>query len=273
MRSVASIVIAVAITTSFSSCDNFSQPRESIFAGIRFVQTGFQLGSLSFSERSSLVSFSLNSYQFEVLVNQRKDSAPNSLKGIAKKAQDFFLVNANFFDEKQEALGLVISRGSLVNDIHHGGDLLNGVLVLYSDGTKIVNRSEFVMAGAIEAVQSGPILLQNGRLTQLDSKRQSVRMAVCLQLVDDTSHLAFFLHVTPISLSDLAKKLLALKCVDALNLDGGGSAQMLFRSGGDELVDFQGVVKVPILIRVRQISSLGTEDKGISEEMGSKKIQ
>lgn len=269
MRSVASVVIAAVITTSFSSCDNFSQPTESIFAGIKFVQTGFQLGSLSFSERSSLVSFKLDSYQFEVLINQRKDSLPKSLKGVAKKAHDFFLVNANFFDEKQEALGLVISRGSLVQEIHHGGDLLNGVLVRYRDGTRIVNRSDFVMAGAIEAVQSGPILLQNGRSAQLDTKKQSLRMAVCLQLIEDTSHLAFFLHATPISLSRLAEKLLALKCVDALNLDGGGSAQMLFRLAGDDLVHFQGSVKVPVLIRVRQIDSLGKEDLPISQGLGS----
>ena len=99
-----------------------------------------------------------------------------------------------------------------------------------STGLRIVNRDSFEPLGVTEAVQAGPRLLSGGsRIKGLrEASAFSKRSGVCI----DGEHRLIIFGVSSgflgMSIEQLQELLMRpeIGCVDALNLDGGGSAQL-----------------------------------------------
>jgi len=151
------------------------------------------------------------------------------VKSLCRAARAVICINANFFDETGEPLGLIVSRGTEYRKIHRGGHTLTGIFQVTRLEPKIINRADYSPDKVVEAVQAGPRLLSNGvRIPGLRDTRSSRRAGLC---IGREGHLLFFCSATTLSslsVEDLQTILLAepMKCLDALNLDGGGSAQL-----------------------------------------------
>jgi uncharacterized protein YigE (DUF2233 family) len=138
-------------------------------------------------------------------------------------------INANFFDEFNRPLGLVLNRGNLLNPIHRGGKTLTGIFQVTRGSTQIVYREDFKPDNVIEAVQAGPRLLIKGtpveNLRGMDSYER--RSGVC---IDNQQRVIIYISSGLIgtTLRELVATLRdpEIGCQDALNLDGGGSAQL-----------------------------------------------
>ena len=174
-----------------------------------------------------------NLQKYQPIVVRAKDHGLQraTINVLAKKTSAILGINANFFDENGEALGVVINQGILRNKLHRGGDTLTGVFYFTREGIGIVNRSDFVLGSAIEAVQAGPRLIENKKLIKISESLDTAtrRAGVCI----DSNHALIF-YITSglfgITLRDLQQVLLDIDCQQALNLDGGGSAQFYLSS-------------------------------------------
>ena len=158
----------------------------------------------------------------------------SSAKGICLKKDASLCVNANFFDEFRKPLGLVADSGKIAHPVHKGGSLLNGILLLSSNKMQIIPRKNFSAERTTMAVQSGPLLLLNGKpYSKLKSPtKESRRAGVC---IDHKDRLLIFCSASEYSGPSLSQlisilSLPAINCRDALNFDGGSSAQLYVNS-------------------------------------------
>lgn len=180
-----------------------------------------------------------------------------SVKSLCRSARAAVCINANFFDETGEPLGLVVSRGTEYRKLHRGGHTLTGIFQVTRHEPRIVTRIDYSPDKVVEAIQAGPRLLSNGaRIPGLRDTRSSRRAGLC---IDRDRHLVIFASATTLSslsVEELQTILVAepMKCLDALNLDGGGSAQLYLSSElpgapeGLQEVNLPGGNEVPVAL-------------------------
>lgn len=187
----------------------------------------------------SLFRTSLKRFHIQVLQASNFGKSKMSAKQMCEAAHAALCVNANFFDPAGKPLGLVVSRGIVSNPMHRGGNVLTGIFAVTKDGIKINGRDDFDLGGTAEAVQAGPRLISKGRnVTGLRDSATVRRSGIC---IDRESRLVIYVIADSWSHSTTDEILTLLKsseigCVDALNLDGGGSSQ-LFLGGLDGVQD------------------------------------
>jgi len=154
-----------------------------------------------------------------------------SAKEIVEMSGAYLAINASFFDPFGNPLGLILSRGISLNRLHAGGKVLTGIFLFDANkGPRILPRADFNSSGVVEAVQAGPRLLTQGEPIEglKREEKASLRSGLC---VDNKNRLILFSSSSPLGtiyLKDLQKILQdpLLGCIEALNLDGGGSAQL-----------------------------------------------
>ncbi|RIL09337.1 MAG: hypothetical protein DCC75_06730 [Proteobacteria bacterium] len=185
--------------------------------------TGIFSESKIVAARSSLIKYRIGVIR-AIEHGAKRDTAAQ----ICKLSKAGVCINANFFDEQGETLGLVISRGILFNKLHKGGNVLTGILQATRNGVEIINRVVFKPGPILEAVQAGPRLISKGRpvggLHPLEAKNLS---GIC---VDQDQRIIFYAIESKWSgpsIEQLQTLLLGpgLRCREALNLDGGSSTQ------------------------------------------------
>ncbi|MDC0357354.1 phosphodiester glycosidase family protein [Oligoflexia bacterium] len=151
------------------------------------------------------------------------------VKLLCKASKAVACINANFFDENHQSLGLVVQQGITHQKLHRGGKTLTGVFLVTRDAIKIVNRANLPQGSLIEAVQAGPRLISDGQVLQELREKSSLsrRSGICLDRDKRVIFYAVSSGLLGISIEQLQALLVhkAIDCVDALNLDGGGSSQ------------------------------------------------
>ncbi len=183
-----------------------------------------------FSSRLTLVRTSLTKYRVGVVRAAEFGTRRSDVKTMTRLSKAVVGVNGNFFDEQGSALGLIISRGILQQKIHRGGTTLTGIFQATRRSVSILNRQTFTPENALEALQAGPRLLAGGApISGLrESLTPSKRAGVC---IDKENRLIFYAvssRFIGLDIEELQEALLLpeIACIDALNLDGGGSVQM-----------------------------------------------
>ena len=152
-----------------------------------------------------------------------------NVSALCRLSGGAFCINANFFDQDGNPLGIVISRGISHQKMHKGGKTLTGVFQIERNELRIVNRSDFNPGSVLEAIQAGPRLITGHEpVSGVRDEERTRRSGVC---IDRSSRLLFFAVSSDfigLSIGDLQKILIHpdIDCEDALNLDGGGSSQL-----------------------------------------------
>jgi len=193
-----------------------------------------ELGNATILESGiTLVRTSLARFRVGVVTAQRYGKTQSEVRYLAQQSGAVVGINANFFDEVGRPLGLVISEGHLVQKPHLGGQTLSGIFTATRNSLSIASRSDFKQGAILNAVQAGPRLLVDGHVVEnlRDVSTLSRRAGVC---IDARSRLILYCSSTGLVGNSLAQVLQILgdpnvNCIDALNLDGGGSAQLIVR--------------------------------------------
>lgn len=160
--------------------------------------------------------------------------APTS--DIAEEVGAIFAVNGDFYGARDT--GFVMRGGVIYRDVaEKGTEALiiseNGKFSFADeDSTDIYTLKE---NGAYDVLTFGPALVINGRIYSGDSKRRSSKAnpRTAIGYIDE-NHYVFVVvdgrtdESEGLTLSELASVMKSLRCVDAYNLDGGGSATMYF---------------------------------------------
>jgi hypothetical protein len=149
---------------------------------------------------------------------------------IAHDGHHAVVINANFFDERLKPLGLVLSRGRVVNPLHRVS-WQSIYLVDRNAAASIVlpEKWDAIRSGAGTAVQAGPRLVVGGVENHVADALPEPRAGVCVDSAGRT-----LLFATPggsyfdvREMAALAAR--ALNCRDAMLFDGGPSVQLFVR--------------------------------------------
>lgn len=149
--------------------------------------------------------------------------------------------------QKEQRVGIVIREGYVLSKKTRNSKNVRGwpnldTLAVYADGSMKANASdtytadEYLADGAVNVFAFGPMLVSNGELTGFVMEEDyypynEPRMAIgmiepyhymilCVEGREDNSKGA--------RCGWMAEKMQSLGCVEALNLDGGGTAAMMF---------------------------------------------
>ncbi|MBI2297599.1 MAG: phosphodiester glycosidase family protein, partial [Armatimonadetes bacterium] len=147
----------------------------------------------------------------------------------AEAARDYAAlaaINGGYFDDQHHALGLVISDSKQVNPVRRADW---GVFLLRRGRAEVVHTRDLKNTRDVtQALQCGPRLVVDGRLTKLKPSPATARSAVG---VDAEGRVVLVVTRGALRLSEFARLLAraekdhGLGCRDALNLDGGPSTQ------------------------------------------------
>lgn len=159
-----------------------------------------------------------------------------------------FAMNANFFDENFRPLGVVMSEGKSLNQLHPVE--WQSIFYVKENGqTGIVPSGEWDSVKDVEAAfQAGPRLTVAGAPNKVSQATPVARSGVCLA----GKQVIFF--ATPPNRSfdvhQMIELAVKLECRDSLLLDGGPSTQLYVNVSGAPIT-MQGDVNVPAYIVAR----------------------
>ena len=218
----------------------------------------------------ALVRTSLRRFALRVVTASSFKGQKATVKDLCTKSNAVLCINANFFDTEGKPLGLIVNRGILKQPLHRGGNVLTGALVLTRNKLSIISRGEFNPENAIEAIQAGPRLLSGGApISNIrDIKTPTRRSGVC---IDQNQRVVFYATssaLAGLSIEEVQEILLrpSIGCIDALNLDGGGSAQMFLNVKKDMTpsattqIHIVGEDEVPVVLSLFDNSSSTERD-------------
>jgi len=182
---------------------------------------------------------------------------PLNLNLWVKQTGAMAVVNGGYFDDHNQATGLVISDGHVTGASYSG---YGGMLAVNAQG-KISLRSlrdqpyDPDTEQLTQATQSTPMLIINGQRTQFSSDASSKRRTVVAQ--DKQGRLLFIISPSSsFSLDELADLLAEhakssdLGLQTALNLDGGSSTG-LYLNAGSQKVAIDPITPLPLVISVK----------------------
>ena len=182
---------------------------------------------------------------------------PLNLSSWVKQTGAMASVNGGYFDEHNQATGLVISNGNAAGTSYNG---YGGMLAVDAQGT-ISLRSlrdqpyDPNSEQLLQATQSTPMLIINGKRTNFSADAASKRRTVVA--MDKQGRLLFIISPSQaFSLDELADLLVDhakasdLNLQTALNLDGGSSTG-LYLNAGSQKVTIDPITPLPIVISIK----------------------
>jgi len=145
------------------------------------------------------------------------------------------IINGGFFDETNQALGLLVSDGASSGQSFVG---FGGMLQVTGSGVRVRSLVSDPYQGEplLQAVQAFPMLIEQTRLPVLEGDEFDQRARRAWVGQDGAGRIIFGLTHNWISLAELQQWLLAsdLNLQAAFALDGGRSAGLLVNVPGDE---------------------------------------
>lgn len=184
----------------------------------------------TFSVRDEFSSVNITALRFAPNRFHVATGAMLDANGWRVRERGIAAANGGFFDASDRPMGLRASRNKRLFKLRRADW---GVFAVTNRGARVVHTRDYESLRkrerVLEAVQCGPRLVVNGRVTQLkpqSARRTGIGIArdgsVVLAIADDA--MSFSGWATLWNARD------GLNCRDALNLDGGGSTQMALRS-------------------------------------------
>ena len=198
--------------------------------------SGFALRTLEYNgSRFTVATVDIRKVQLKLFWKDASGKKLGSLEGLEtylsrNKRRLLAGMNAGIFDTGFTPLGLHAERGRVLHPVKtrrsgYGNFYLqpNGVFYIDATGAHVTDTLEFTRRAprTLEATQSGPALVLNGKLHpsfQAGSDNRLVRNAIG---VSSKSTVQLVISDDWVNFSDLAKFMRdVLKCTDALYLDG-----------------------------------------------------
>lgn len=174
-------------------------------------------------------------------------------RSFVEKSGALAAINGNYFDERGRPLAYLKTADKEINRTVSKHPLYTGIFAILDGTPMVMHRDAFVPAQASEALQSGPLLLSRGapvetmpglgryaRRTVLGTDKDG---RIVIAVTD-----AVLGGLSFVELQDIfSNAKWQIVTEELLNLDGGGSAQLYFKSGKLE-ESVAGTSEVPVAI-------------------------
>lgn len=162
---------------------------------------------------------------YSFLQGRSKNAPSYNLQELIDKLKPQAIINGGFSASFSipTPTGLLVSNGKIIYQMNTVGKITNGIFCV-GKRISIVTSNNYRQSNCIDALQSGPILVNSGqvdgKLNQLPINKGEHRRSVVA--IDKQGRLLLIAVTTPITLLDLASLLSQkdLNCVSALNLGG-----------------------------------------------------
>ncbi len=229
---------------------------KNLFADWENLSQGMETKKISltgafFSPELLLLKADLKQFTVKVVQSSSFELKNSNVRELSLKSGALLGINASFFDEKGKAIGLIVNKGRTEQKIHKGGNTLTGIFAKYENTYKIVHKSKFILEGALEAIQSGPRLVSQGKAIKGVSLGIPKRRAGLCLLKENKIIFYVSSSFTGVSLKDMQGILINEGCKTALNLDGGGSAQLYIaqnENAGHPEINIYGRDNIPVIL-------------------------
>jgi uncharacterized protein YigE (DUF2233 family) len=182
---------------------------------------------------------------------------PAAAAEIAQSEKAFAVINANFFGQDLEPLGLIVRKSTTIHQVQKGGRTLTGLLVQTRTGIRILHRDTYTQSPDIEeAIQAGPRLIAEGQAIRIPVDSSTRRSAVGIDRLGRLILCASKDRFPGLTLQELQSLLLSpeFNLQDALNLDGGGSSQLSVQATEERpAIEVFGGDRVPVFIVMKRL--------------------
>jgi exopolysaccharide biosynthesis protein len=216
---IKSIYIAFGLLLGFSA---HAQSWKMIGPGIEYLD----LDRDRLPQWSHIHAFRLDMQYQELGVVLAKDtpSQNGSAPNFKRYSHSLIAINGGFFTPKREPIGLRISNHQVLNPLK----LISwwGVFSIQNQRASITSPYDFHHHNNIDfAIQAGPRLLIAKKIPAL---KPGFANRTALGITANGQVILLVTENLPITTTELAKimRKQPLNCIDALNLDGGGSTQL-----------------------------------------------
>ena len=211
----------------------------------QFVAAGMEWRTLipKGDELAQIIAIRIDPQRFRFRAIYREGDPQSLADWRALEEGTSLIINANFFDENQRALGAVVSDG-----VRYGAAYTDrGGLFLLRDGAPVLMSSispQAQLDSAVQqAIQGFPLLVDQGRPAYFGAANGERNRRT---LIAEDSSGKILIMVSPLlglSLNDLSAWLptTGLKIVTAVNLDGGGSTLLALPAADFFLPSFDAV--------------------------------
>ncbi len=178
---------------------------------------------------------------------------PLTLKDWMKQTNALAVINGGYFDQHNQATALIVSNGQASGESYVS---TGGMFAVNTQGQASIQAlSDQPYDPSTEqlqqATQSRPMLIENGKRTQFEETADfSPRTVIAM---DTQGRLLFIVSPSAaFSIDEMADLLVQsdLSLKTALNLDGGSSTGLYFKSGSQK-VSLDPVTALPIVIIVK----------------------
>ncbi|MDO8462268.1 MAG: phosphodiester glycosidase family protein [Deltaproteobacteria bacterium] len=229
------------------SCSRAAPIWQMVEPGLEETQMETKPGE--FNTPFRLHAFRIDPTQFRLdLVFANSYGTPSaSVRDLAQKSNALLMINSSFFDENGKPLGLLVQNKTLLQPVR---DTEWGLFFIEAGRPFIVHRKDFAYRPTIEmALQTGPRLITEGKIPRFKDAIPSRRSLV--GITRDGKIIFAVTGVTIATTNDLARLVMrkesrgGLGLRYALNLDGGGSSQLVLFTPS-LTVHYKGEVSVPV---------------------------
>lgn len=198
------------------------------------VQRVVQAGGSGGEATLHIVAFEADSHQLRVI--DQGSAGRESLAAAMQRTGCLAGVNGGYFHPDFEPVGMLVSDGKIIRGPQRA-KLLSGALVVTRHHLKLLRATDPLPGkNALQAVQSGPFLVEGGKaVAGLNAARSARRTAVAMGAKGRwalVSSSALTLAELGAILAEPALLPAGLKIERALNLDGGSSTALWVRQPG-----------------------------------------
>ncbi len=191
-------------------------------------------------------------YKAKIIYSSELGCKTLTVKEIAEKTKASAVVNASYFDEKNEVLGFLKVNGKVYNDYIAEPIIYSGITAINNGKLSILHRNDFAQNKYNEAAQAGPRLISKGKQTEgvantIDFRKKSRRAGIA---IDSNGNILIFKTYRSIAnweqIISTIRNNPELKIVEAMNLDGGSSTQITVNTKSFKFSD--GHAQIPVAI-------------------------
>lgn len=243
------IIILTIVPLTCAASKKSTYTWRTLDSGLSYAKIFHNSGTDGVPRPTTVHAFSVDPKKFriDVITARKNKKYGEPISDIAKHNRALIGINGGFFTPEHNSIGLLVKSGNKINPMHY----TSWWSVFGIRGNTPVILPQWQMKstrGFKMALQAGPRLVVNGRISKLKNSKRTARSAVGITKGGQVIFVAT--EGAGISMHDLAqimrrsRLINGLGCPNAMALDGGRSSQLYAHIGNFGL-SVDGFSRVP----------------------------
>ncbi|MCS6893385.1 MAG: phosphodiester glycosidase family protein [Deltaproteobacteria bacterium] len=184
---------------------------------------------------------------FRVIDARRLKKETINVKSFVKLFEVVGCVNASFFSNKNDPIGLILSRGKILNPLHESKGSIKNIFAVTMRGFYAGTANVNFPTDSIEAIQTGHTFSSTNEFAEKFRKFYHAISILCIS--KSGKQLTALSSLGLIANKNVVKIIKAMDCNTIITMDGGRSSSLWFKFG-DSAVGVNELAYVPVIFCV-----------------------